>query len=177
MTEDELLSELSEFDEDDFNYFDNYYDNNAYEYAYQYYDGESFTNSLSGSARSCTNVIPVLFKKLCVHYNDNDGFKFTFNAHDIDNMDNNLLWYYGNQNDAFKAAQDAQNMFNNLESTELSFDKDEDWDNVDLVQNFLTKMLDNDALYSNLVDTYHKYGTYHNKYIFYMICCISSSIP
>lgn len=71
-----------------------------------------------------------------------------------------MLWYYGDNDKVFDAEKQAMNMYNNLETKEKSFNDDYDWDNVDLVQNFLHNLLNNDGLYGGLMDTYHKYGMF-----------------
>ena len=57
-------------------------------------------------------------------------------------MDNDLLWYYGDEQAAFNAAKEAQNLYNSLDSKEISFNNDLDWDNIDLVKvSYLIKMM------------------------------------
>eukprot|EP01084_Bolivina_argentea_P105283 188475_1 len=147
----ELQDALNELD------FSKYYDNNAYAYDYEYYDANTLTNALTGIARSCTKILPGIFKKLCVDWNDNEGFKFTFENDNINQ--HNLKWYYGNKDNTIAAKEIADNMYNTLDNKEIYFNNDYDWDNIDLVQNFLHSLLQNNNLYGNLMDTYHKYAS------------------
>ena len=140
----DLDEALHEFD------FGEYYDNNAYAYDTEYYEGDAFTPSMSGSARSCTERIPVILKKLCVAWDTNDGFQFSFHADEGD--ENDLKWYYGDT-DVSDDDDDTA-----LTSKLLSFNDDLQWDNVDLVQNMLHNLIQNDGIYDNLFDVYHKYG-------------------
>eukprot|EP01083_Nonionella_stella_P064332 167550_1 len=66
---------------------------------------------LHGQASGCTSRFPVVFKKLCVDWNQEDGFSFNLNsAHNL-NIDKNyddMLWFYGDHDKAQKAEKAAK---------------------------------------------------------------------
>lgn len=127
------------FDDEAMNYDELYDEDSGYSYDHQYLDAESFTNELSGSARSCTSSIPGISRSLCVHWADGDGFRFSF------------------QN-GVSAARTAKDAYSELDHKDVSFNDDNQWDEVDLVQNMLNRALDSDLLYEQMMEAYHDYG-------------------
>eukprot|EP01084_Bolivina_argentea_P183416 316498_1 len=80
-------------------------------------------NVLNGESNSCTSRIPVIFKKLCVNWNDNDGFALKFQSSDNVNGDpiyDDMLWYYGDHKTAKNAEEIAKAKYMDLEDKELS---------------------------------------------------------
>jgi len=124
------------------------------------FDGaNAWTKQLSGSARSCTDTIPGIFHKLCVHWTGDDGFKLGFEADSNDANNRALDWYYGSRQRTAAARREAENVYNGLAGKSAHFSDDNEWDSVDLVDGLLHEMMNSDELYDQMMDVYHKYAS------------------
>eukprot|EP01084_Bolivina_argentea_P183417 316499_1 len=90
---------------------------------YQVTQDELKSSQLIGSSDGCTSRIPIIFKKLCVNWNHNNGYTLKFKSSNNINIDPNyddMLWYYGDHNTAKKAEQIAKAKYLDLENKQLT---------------------------------------------------------
>ena len=92
-----------EYYKDDQYYDDDYYDDNYDDYYDELYD--EFKSS--DYAQKCTNRIPIIFKHLCVHWNSQNGFIFSYlsNLEDSKSNHHQTSWFYDNTADKIASAK------------------------------------------------------------------------